>query len=75
MASDTDEQSAPEDPKMWHGAIPKKRYGEHYSTYLRRITPEQEAMIARQARWIGVTPRSIWDSYIPEEPEQQHGET
>ena len=50
----------------WHG-VPKKRYGETYGQYLRRITPQQEYAISMSARAIHVLPRSLFDSYIPTE--------
>lgn len=51
------------DSNMWHG-VPKKRYGETFGQYLRGITPEQEFQISKSDRFIGVIPRSIFDSYI-----------
>jgi hypothetical protein len=48
----------------WHG-LPKKRYGETFGQYLRRITPEQEFAMTMSARAIAVMPRSIFESYIP----------
>jgi len=63
-----DSQSAAD--TMWHG-IPKKRYGETFGQYLRRITPEQEFSITVSARAIGVMPRSIFDSHLPEEPDSE----
>jgi hypothetical protein len=52
----------------WNG-LPKKHYRETFGQYLRRITLEQEFAISQAARLIGVMPRSIFDSYIPPEPE------
>lgn len=60
------------DDNMWHG-VPMKRYGETYGQYTRRITPEQEFQISRAARFIGVMPRSIFDSYIQMEPDTERG--
>jgi hypothetical protein len=45
--------------------VTKKRPGETYGQYLGRITAAEEYGISMAARVIGVTPRSIFESYIP----------
>jgi hypothetical protein len=57
-------KSAESSSNEWHG-LPKKRYGETFGQYLRRISPEQEFAMTMSARAVGVMPRSIFDSYIP----------
>jgi len=52
--------------EMW-GGLPRKRSGESFGDYLRRITPEQEFLMSAKGRAIGVLPRSIFDSYLPQE--------
>jgi hypothetical protein len=64
-------KSSESNSNEWH-ALPKKRYGETFGQYLRRISPEQEFAMTVSARAIGVMPRSIFESYIPtlEDPEE-----
>jgi len=60
MPADTDQGSA----SSTGAGLPKKRRGETFGQYLQRITPEEEHAVGMSARWIGVTPRSIFESYI-----------
>lgn len=63
----------PDDAEETPKGYPRKREGETYTRYWRRLTPEQELAISRAARWIGVSPRSIFDSYTRYEGDKAHG--
>ena len=63
------DESLRDSDTMW-GGLPRKRYGETFGDYLRRITPEQESLMSLKGRAIGVLPRSIFDSYLPVERER-----
>lgn len=60
----------PANGASWHG-LPLKQRGETFGEYRDRITTEQEIALVKAARLIGVQPRSIFESYIPNVPEAE----
>lgn len=43
--------------------IPRKKRGESFSDYWRRLTDDEIARITRASRWINVTPQSLFKNY------------